>query len=210
MNIFYLQCSLSRFPALPILNLGAAVGMSKLTHLAFPSQLHNKGKETFVSFIARVGFCFGLLSIFLTLCGSLIFVIVSKSNYSGGDALRELSAQIQKVASVSKSLTPPFVHIDVAAAMSGVSLFGQRAAQATTPGLEWKFSKGGYEEGNSMEHFGYGYEQFTHLLSEDPNISPSTFNVIHTQEGKPRLSLFDRQIVTEDTIFVLEKRGWRD
>mmetsp|Transcript_47208 Transcript_47208/g.53518 ORF Transcript_47208/g.53518 Transcript_47208/m.53518 type:complete len:94 (+) Transcript_47208:1493-1774(+) len=90
--------------------------------------------------------------------------------------------------------------------MSGVSLFGQRTAQAVTPSIEWKFSKDGYEEGMSVGH--HGYEQFTHLLSEDPDISPSLFHVIHTQQGKPRLRLHERKIDTEDTIYILEKRDW--
>jgi hypothetical protein len=196
--------------------LGAAVGLSKLAHLAFPSPLYSKDKAYVVSFIARIGFSCGLLCLILTLCGSIVFVAVSKSNYSGGDALRELSLHVQNVASsssddddVSKNnLSPIYVHVDVAAAMSGVSLFGQRAAQTvTSPSIEWKFSKDGYEEGMSMGQDD-GYEQFTHLLSEDPNISPSIFNVIHTQQGNPRLSLRERKIVTEDTIFILERRNW--
>ena len=198
--------------------MGAAVGLSKLARLAFPSPLYNKDKAYVVSFIARFGFGCGLLCLILTLCGSLAFVAVSKSNYSGGDALRELSLHVQNVASSSSSndddvsknnLSPIYVHVDVAAAMSGVSLFGQRAAAqtVTSPSIEWKFSKDGYEEGMSVGQDD-GYEQFTHLLSEDPNISPSIFNVIHTQQGKPRLSLRERKIVTEETIFILERRNW--
>ena len=202
------------FPALPMLNLGAAIGMSKLTQLAFPPRLTNKDKEYFVSWIGRIGFGCGLISIGLTLIGSLVFVITSKENYSGGDALGELSLHIQNVASTYEGNAleklSPHVHIDVAAAMSGISLFGQRAAQATTPNIEWTFSKDGYEEGNSaLGQASSGYEQFTHLLSEDPNIvSASRFTVIHTQQGKPRLDLRERKIVTEGAIFVLERNGW--
>jgi len=203
------------FPALPILNLGAAVGMSKLTNIAFPPRLTNKDKEYFVSWIGRIGFGCGLISIWLTLVGSLIFVITSKENYSGGDALRELSSHVQNVVSTSEGNVLEHlslhVHIDVAAAMSGVSLFGQRAAQATTPNIEWTFSKDGYEEGNSALGQYSGYEQFTHLLSEDQSIvSPSRFTVIHTQQGRPRLDLSERKIITEDAIFVLERNGWGD
>jgi len=35
------------FPALPILNLGAAIGLSKLSRLAFPCHLENKDKKSF-------------------------------------------------------------------------------------------------------------------------------------------------------------------
>jgi alpha-1,6-mannosyltransferase len=206
------------FPALPMLNLGAAVGMSKLTQIAFPPRLSSKDKDYFVSWIGRIGFGCGLLSIGLTLVGSLIFVMTSQKNYSGGDALMELSLHVHKVVSnlegsetegnVSEKLSP-YVHIDVASAMSGVSLFGQRAAQATAPNIEWKFSKDGYEESNSALGEASGYEQFTHLLSEDPSIvSTSEFSVIHIQPGRPRLDLRKRKIVTEDSIFVLERNGW--
>lgn len=195
------------FPAIPMLNLGAAVGMSKLTQIAFPVSLTNKDKEFFVSYIGRIGFACGLLSMGLTLAASLLFVLTSKENYSGGDALRELSLHIQNVVSTSEDRPSPHVHIDVAAAMSGVSLFGQRAAQAATPGIEWTFSKDGYEEGKQAS----GYEEFTHMLSEDPNIVPaSQFTVIHTQKGNPRLDLRKRKIVTEDAIYVFERNDWKN
>ena len=191
------------FPALPMLNLGAAVGMSKLTQIAFPVSLTNKDKEYFVSYIGRLGFVCGLLSMGLTHVGSLIFVLTSKENYSGGDALMQLSSHVQNGVSTSEDIELSLhVHIDVAAAMSGVSLFGQRAAQAATPGIPWTFSKDGYEEGKQAS----GYDEFTHLLSEDPNIVPaSQFTVIHTQKGKPRLDIRKLKIVTEDAMYVLER-----
>eukprot|EP00536_Pseudo-nitzschia_multiseries_P011323 jgi/Psemu1/259752/estExt_Genewise1Plus.C_3790012 len=201
------------FPALPMLNLGAAVGMSKLSYFAFPPRLESKGKSYFTSRIAQVGFGVGLIFILLTLIGSLIFVATSKSNYSGGDALGALSSHVRSVVVSSDGpVSPLHVHIDVAAAMSGVSLFGQRAAQTTTPDIEWKFSKDGYEDDNSVVgQTSSGYEQFTHLLSEDPGIvSSSSFTVIHIQKGNPRFSPRERKIVTEDAIFVLEKNGWRN
>lgn len=140
----------------------------------------------------------------------MMFVTVSKSNYGGGDALKILSSHVNNVIS-SSDISPKkklliHVHIDVASAMSGISLFGQRAAQASTPAIEWKFIKDGYEEGMSVGQ--EGYEHFTHLLSEEPDISPSLFTVVHTQQGKPRLSFSDRKIVTEDTIYILERRNW--
>jgi len=201
------------FPALPMLNLGAAIGMSKLTQLAFPPRLPSKGKEYFVSSIGRIGFGSGLMLMGFTFAGSLIFVFVSKENYSGGDALRELSLHIQSVVSKSEDSVlekiSPHVYIDVAAAMSGVSLFGQRAAQAMTPNVYWTFNKGGYEEKYSVLRQAINFEQFTHLLSEDRNIvSTSKFTVIHAQRGKPRLDLQKRKIVTEDAIFVFERNGW--
>eukprot|EP00535_Pseudo-nitzschia_heimii_P003589 CAMPEP_0197187184 /NCGR_PEP_ID=MMETSP1423-20130617/15383_1 /TAXON_ID=476441 /ORGANISM="Pseudo-nitzschia heimii, Strain UNC1101" /LENGTH=356 /DNA_ID=CAMNT_0042638695 /DNA_START=753 /DNA_END=1823 /DNA_ORIENTATION=+ len=201
------------FPALPMFNLGAAIGMSKLTQVAFPPRLQEKDKEYFVSWIGRIGFVCGLVSIGLTLVVSLIFVMVSKENYGGGEALRTLSLHVEKVVEMSEERVreklSPHVHIDVAAAMSGVSLFSQRAAKAMTPQLEWTFTKDGYEDENSALGKADGYEQFTHLLSENRDIVSTTkFSVVHVQQGNPRLDIRNRRLVTEDTLFVLEKNGW--
>jgi alpha-1,6-mannosyltransferase len=206
------------FPALPILNIAAAVGMSKLLRLAMPENEKKnddrKNPTAPPSWLARVGLLVGVLCIVLTSCGSMIYVAVSKSNYPGGDALRELSLYAQDLAEsnsrIPSSLMTVHVHIDVAAAMSGVSLFGQRAAaEGRINNFQWKFSKDGYEVGRSVEGE-EGYGAFTHLLSEDPAVGSSTFHVIRTIQGRPRLSLRDRGIVTEDAIFILERNGWRD
>jgi alpha-1,6-mannosyltransferase len=197
------------FPALPMLNLGAAVGVSKLSRLAFPQAVKGNNKDS--SLIASFGFGCCLLCMILSLCGSLSFVAVSKLNYPGGNALSELAFHLKNI-SLDERFDVPFsvhVHIDVASAMSGVSLFGQRAAQASTPNIDWKFSKDGYEEGHSVGN--NGYEYFTHLLSENPDVSSSSaFQVIQRIPGKPRFGLRELGIITEDTIFVMERIGWRE
>ena len=191
------------------------------------------------SLIGRIGFGCGILCILLTFVGSSVFVSVSKQNYPGGVALQQLTDHIVKAANnvrkhhlqqaeegqsgQEEMLMKVNVHIDNAAAMSGVSLFGQRAAQEATaaassssssPGgvkVEWTFSKDGYEQEHSIattKHHLDDYEQFTHLLSEDRNISPS-FVVVRTIEGNPRISISEMKIVTQPTIYVLERRnGW--
>lgn len=210
------------FPALPLLNLAAAVGMAKLARLA---QSRDDGKRkkdddhgdstTPMPWLARIGLLGGVLCMVSTLCGSLVFVAVSRSNYPGGDALLELSSYIRDLAETNAHMPPPpsatvHVHIDVAAAMSGVSLFGQRAAaEASSHRFRWTFSKDGYEEGHSVAGR-EGYEAFTHLLSEDSAVGAPSFHVIRTIQGRPRLSLRDRGVVTENAIYVLERNGWRD
>mmetsp|Transcript_24278 Transcript_24278/g.57494 ORF Transcript_24278/g.57494 Transcript_24278/m.57494 type:complete len:679 (+) Transcript_24278:97-2133(+) len=190
------------------------------------------------SLIGRTGFVCGILCILLTLLGSSVFVSVSKQNYPGGVALQQLTDHVVAVAhDVRKHLQEPegetnketlmkvHVHIDNASAMSGVSLFGQRAAQEATSSLasssssspsstsvnvEWTFSKEGYEQEHSITKHLDDYEQFTHLLSEDRNISPS-FLVVRTIEGSPRISISEMKIITQPTIYVLERRsGWWD
>ena len=88
--------------------------------------------------------------------------------------------------------------------MSGASLFGQKSVAMSTPQIEWKFSKGGYEEKHAVEDD--GYSQFSHILSEDPSISPE-FDVLGVVEGNPRLDIWRSQIVTEDSIFILERKS---
>jgi alpha-1,6-mannosyltransferase len=193
------------FPAIPILNLGAAAGMSKLTRLAFPlrEKKDNLSRLQF-SWIAWIGFASGIFCILVTLCGSLTFVAVSRWNYPGGDALAELTSHIQATAPKDTASSVK-VYIDVASAMSGVSLFGQRAAQAETPNVKWEFTKDGYEEGRSVGQ--EEWESFTHLLLEEPR-DLDGFRIIRVLPGTPRLSIRERRIVTEDTIYIMEKTEW--
>ena len=189
------------FPAVPILNLAAAVGMSRLTRLSFPPS-----KEKNTSWIARTGFFCGLASILLTLSGSLAFSAVSKWNYPGGDALLKLTDHVREK-SLTTNLPSLHVYVDVATAMSGVSLFGQRAAQTSTPELDWGFVKAGYENEHVVD--AVGYNEFSHLLSESSELSPD-FHVIAVIQGMPRLDLRHATIIKEDSIYILERNGWVD
>jgi alpha-1,6-mannosyltransferase len=205
------------FPALPILNLVAALGMSKLNRLAFSSNDLTKKDDNCdaksFSWIARIGFGCCILCMLASLGGSLAFVAVSRWNYPGGDALMVLVRQIQHQQQLSDvalaaTTTTIKVHIDVASAMSGVSLFGQRAAHALSlPSVKWEFVKDGYETDRSVD--ANGWRDFTHLLTEEPSRMKSYgFQVIQTVPGRPILSLRERRILTEDVIFVMERDGW--
>jgi alpha-1,6-mannosyltransferase len=185
------------FPSLPILNILAAAGMARLHQLAFPP------KEKGVSWIAMLGFICGVMVILVTLMGSLVFVAVSTWNYPGGDALIRLAKHVQREQSLGRKIDTLHVHVDVASAMSGVSLFGQHSAQMSTPQIPWVFDKSGYEDENSVGE----YTQFTHLLSEERNVSPH-FHVLDVIQGKPRLDFRRARIAIEDAIFILERNDW--
>jgi alpha-1,6-mannosyltransferase len=209
------------FPVLPILNLVAAVGMSKLNRLSsFASHDVTKKDDSrhaqSVSWIARLGFGCGLFCMLVTLGCSLTFVAVSRWNYPGGDALISLVRHVQQqqqqaqqpnvvVMDATTIMTPTIrVHVDVASAMSGVSLFGQRAAQESVPGAKWEFVKDGYEMDRTVD--ANGWIAFTHVLTEEPSKMESYgFQKIQTVPGRPILSLRERTIVTVDTIFVMER-----
>lgn len=186
------------FPALPILNLAAAATMARLVGLAFPS------KEKRPAIISRLAFVCGVMCVVLTMAGNLAFVAVSRWNYPGGDGLLGLVKHIQKQVEVTDiTNTHVRVHVDVASAMSGVSLFGQRAAESLVPTVHWTFDKGGYESENSVVD---DYGVFTHILSEKLAEFPSDFVVIESIPGSPRLDIKRLQVQTTPTIYVLEKK----
>lgn len=102
------------------------------------------------------------------------------------------------------------VHVDVASAMTGVSLFGQRHAstrQLDNNEYEGPFSidKSGYEEenkaGESQMH------SFTHLLTEREQVEG--YHLIDKVIGYPRLNIKGFRIETRDAIFIHEKDDWK-
>jgi alpha-1,6-mannosyltransferase len=183
------------FPALPLFNLAAAAGMSRLHHVAFPR------KDKKASRAAQLGYLAAVSALVFSFSASCLFVAISTKNYPGGEALKLLANHVQSV----KQQSSVKVHIDVASAMTGVSLFGQRAAVAVgKPGATWQFDKAGYEEDHAMDQS--NLSRYTHLLSETKEVSG--FEVIAMVQGNPRLDLRRSAIVITDTIYVLERKGW--
>lgn len=176
------------FPAFPLLNLAAATGLERFHNLAFgranakdKPNLRTERKLGRFLYVAVVTSC-----LLLTLMASLTFAHISKHNYPGGHAMRSLKDHL----SMNKGQIYK-VHIDVASAMTGVSLFEQRAFPSVI------FDKAGYEK----QAFSRGKDQYTHLLSEDAEVAG--FQILSTSPGRPRLDLRRRQIVTEDAIYIL-------
>jgi alpha-1,6-mannosyltransferase len=188
------------FPIMPILNLAAAVGLERLHQVAFTSSTVTTVKDKVVSspssWLAKVVYIGALLGCCgVTLVASLAFIGVSRHNYPGGTALQLLVKHTRQQQSASQD-REILVHLDVAAAMTGVSLFGQRAAGST-----YSFVKAGYEE--ELANTADDYSRFTHLLSETKDIDG--FRVIATSPGHPRLDWRMGRIATEDGIYVLER-----
>jgi alpha-1,6-mannosyltransferase len=180
------------FPIMPILNLVAAVGMARLHRWTFPA------KDKTCSLIAKLAFLGGVGALLVTLLGSMVFLQVSRHNYPGGQALELITKHLEENADGSAAAVR--VWIDVASAMSGVSLFGQRDALYRTGVQIW--DKAGYEDENTV----HSLEGYTHLLSEDKGVQG--FHVVDVAQGHPRLDLPGASIVTEDAIYVLERDGW--
>ena len=235
------------FPVMPIFNMGAAMGMSRLIHCC---QQHDSSMESSKDklqswIIARFAYCCGLLSLLVTLIGSIIFVAVSMKNYPGGYALTKLVEHVvslqhqqeQQQMAITTS-QPVVVHVDVASAMSGVSLFGQRTATWCTTSshssnIEWIFDKAGYEEENrlldekekerSLNRDGSSDDEdivasgaaalssrFSHILTEDPTklAMSNHYHILHVIQGLPRLDIRHGRIMTEDAIYILERNDW--
>lgn len=201
------------FPALPAFNACAARGMERLHAAAFPRAAgrRRRGLLAAVLFLGAAGAVFG------TLLGSLLFVRLSRDNYPGGAALarlrRHLDAAIPPCSPAGRERPAPeweqvHVHIDVAAAMTGVSLFGQRHASRRWTECEpstgpFRIDKAGYEEENQGEGTAALY---THLLTERP--SADGYHVVDVAQGHPKLDLRRFRLATRDAIFVLERDDW--
>ena len=187
------------FPALPLLNLASASSMAKLNELA------KTNKDKAPTWIGRCMFYFGVICILLTMVGSLAFVVVSKWNYPGGESLKLLSDHFhQEVQRRNVSIDMVVVHVDVASAMSGVSLFGQRAVQYQFPTVTWNFVKAGYEDEHAILQ---DVESVTHALSESPDTLVG-FRVVAEVLGSPRLNMRRLSVETKPSIFVLERRDF--
>ena len=173
------------FPALPILNLVGAAGMARLHGLAFPAK--DKSTTTWTTSWLWLG---GVACMGVTLLASTAFVLVSQRNYPGGQALAMLLRHLGGGGDYYHSK----VYIDNAAAMSGVSLFGQRRVQNQFPNIE--FVKAGYE------HDTQDYNDFDYVISED--VIPG-MRVVAVSQGFPRLDIKKLRIATTDAIYVNER-----
>ena len=213
------------FPVVPLLNLAIAIGISRFHKLVFPPA----NKEKRVSRLSQLGYLACLASLLLSLLASMAFVAVSRHNYPGGDALLQLERHLheyQHEKGLVSNDSEVRVYIDVAAAMSGISLFGQRQAAlsgnatATTigNGLEWKFTKAGYEDEHAMKENIFEYSaSFTHIIAEagdpssadgPPKISTNAFTLVDVVPGRPRWDIKRGKIVTQDHLYLWERIGY--
>jgi len=204
------------FPVCPLFNLAAAIGMHRFLKLISPPS--NKGKR--ISKLAKLGFLGCLLLLGVSFLASAAFVAVSQKNYPGGDALLRLEQHL-KDSQQQQGLVPNEpevrVYIDVAAAMSGISLFGQRQAsmQHNNATLQWKFTKAGYEDENALKEDVFEYSaSFTHIIAEaDPSgegnkLSTNAFTLVDVIPGEPRLDLKHGQIAAKDSLYIWERIGY--
>ena len=139
----------------------------------------------------------GLGTIVISFIGSSIFVSVSNKNYPGGQALRHLIHMIKEGQEKDNNITTSQIriYVDVASAMTGVSLFGQTALTQLCPTCT--ITKGGYETHTAINN------KFDFILSEDLDIDG--FQVIESIPGNPKLNLKEFRIDTDNAIFILKR-----
>jgi alpha-1,6-mannosyltransferase len=234
------------FPVMPLWNLAAAIGMSRIHSLVFMTlldkinggemQQHQNQRQPKRTMIALLGLFAVAVALVLSLVASWSFVAVSRWNYPGGMALQQLqdhvvtsvtahhrggntndhdnAAAATVVASLPSSLKV-HAYIDVASAMTGVSLFGQHAAELSSSNqvVVWSFDKKGYESENASVNDSQ-WSAYTHILTEDPDLTNDTangslFQRVGTIQGHPRLDWRSGgRIVTSNAIYILEQKDW--
>ena len=178
------------FPAIPMLNVAAALGMDRLSTLS--SANSNKRKNYLLYKFLFVG---GVLCLVITFLGSCLFGAISYYNYPGGVALAMLQPHILNMSDATND-TVTIICIDIESSMTGVTLFGQEKLISLNSNLQ--FIKEGYEAEHNRQHW---MDQCDFLLSEDGTIP--NFEVLEIAPGNPTLQ--KRRIVTQDKIFVLRR-----
>lgn len=198
------------FVAYPMLNVMAAKGIDSLFQSAKIvwnqkqsdeiKTKDQKGKRAKrISNIVVLLLCLGgICTVILSLVGSFFFVTVSSKNYPGGHAFNALMQSIDKLPheaktdEISSSLD---VYVDVASAMTGVSLFGQKALTQICP--RCSINKEGYESSNrEFKH------TFDYIVAEESDIDG--YEVIQAIPGNPKLNFKRLRIDTKDAIFILK------
>jgi alpha-1,6-mannosyltransferase len=185
----------------------AAAGMTRLHMATCPPS--SKGSKD-VALTNRLAYVIALLFLILSFASSCVFLAVSSWNYPGGQALDYLAEHLAKHSqqSLISSGTNAKIHVDVASAMSGVSLFGQRAAQERVLNVQLVFDKAGYEDEHVTNNVDWA--QFTHILTENGDFSLTNKNivVVASIQGNPRLDLRKGRLSTSDAIFILQRKDW--
>ena len=199
------------FPAIPMFNVCSAYAMSKLHQMSFSDSYYHESlkskRRNYKLLILRGIYLCGLGSIACTLLGSMIFMNISKENYPGGVALERLRHHLEQ--ECSEKWNTIHVHVDVASAMTGVSLFGQRYISYRHLNREedvyegpFRIDKSGYEEENSNKG-STEIASFTHLVTEQRSVEG--YHVIDTIQGHPRLDIRNFRIETQDAIYIQER-----
>eukprot|EP00002_Diphylleia_rotans_P020171 TRINITY_DN3912_c0_g1_i2.p1 TRINITY_DN3912_c0_g1~~TRINITY_DN3912_c0_g1_i2.p1 ORF type:complete len:485 (+),score=95.69 TRINITY_DN3912_c0_g1_i2:718-2172(+) len=158
------------FYIIPLLNLASAVSLGWLYR-----NMEKQRKKLYLACAAVV----------LSGIVSFAFIIASSHNYPGGRAMQTLHVKEgPKILSDEGPLVMPYVHIDSAAAMTGISRFLEQPAP-------WSYSK---DEKTDQ------FDRFTHLITERSSVDG--FEVIHTIDGLDSSKLWELKTPLSPKIYV--------
>lgn len=200
------------FYALPPANIAAAVGLDVMRRRAFRLFRKRRQPGLVLALAAAAAACLGGSAV-LTAAS----LAASVANYPGGAALSALQArELQRPCEsgwAGRVLEVNRLHIDVAAAMSGVTRFLERAdggrgrSQSACPTRAWSYSRA---EGADLEKLTLS-RNFSHLLTEERHVPgfsllfvQDAFAGVQVQRWPPSLRLR-----TEPAIFVHVNKNTR-
>jgi len=210
------------FPVLPIINVGAALGMDRLYRLSMyqagtsvsqrkiqhdDAKYPSSGRGSVVLRLMRsIPLLCGMACLVFSLVSSLVFVAMSRHNYPGGVALsmlrHDFSFKLQQ--QQLQQASTKTVCVDVAAAMTGVTLFGQsatvKAMERLNPNASLTFIKEGYEGDNQFKQWNH----CDYLLTEEPHVDG--FSILHVSQGNPTINKHRKRIDTRDAIYVMQHK----
>ncbi|OQR91028.1 dolichyl-P-Man:Man(7)GlcNAc(2)-PP-dolichyl-alpha-1,6-mannosyltransferase [Achlya hypogyna] len=153
--------------AVPIFNLVSAMGVSKLWR--------SRHKAVWPLLVV-------LGSLLATALCTVIFTLASHANYPGGEAFSQLHALASFRAHEHVA-----VHIDVAAAMTGVSRFGEQYPL-------WTYSK---------EEDLRDFSAFDYLVTENPE--RKGFTSVAVVDAFERIDIKGRRLVYRPSIYILQR-----
>ncbi|KAG7401300.1 dolichyl-P-Man:Man(7)GlcNAc(2)-PP-dolichol alpha-1,6-mannosyltransferase [Phytophthora boehmeriae] len=164
------------FNAIPILNMVSAVGITKL---------YRNRRKARLPFIGAVG------CLFITTLGTCFFLMAARVNYPGGEAFMRLHYIGLRERDLART-----VHIDVPAAMTGVSRFGEEFPA-------WSYSKD--ESVITPEQLArYDYL----LTAKNPSELEDNFQYIAGFDAFTGVVLVNKRVTlqTEKLVFLLRNR----
>lgn len=169
------------FYALPAFNIAAAVGMDAARRYAVRLFRKRRRPAVVLALAGTVAACVGGSALMTS-----VSVAASAQNYPGGEALARLQARELRRACesgwASRVVDENKVHVDVAAAMSGVTRFLERkdggaGGAGACPTRVWEYSKA---EEKDLARLTFA-NNFTHLITERESVP--RFQVLFVQEA---------------------------
>ncbi|KAL4114430.1 hypothetical protein PRIC2_014369 [Phytophthora ramorum] len=164
------------FNAIPILNMVSAVGLAKL---------YRSRSKARLPFVGAVG------CLMITVLGTLFLLTAAWSNYPGGEAF----VRLHHVAANERDL-PRSVHIDVPAAMTGVSRFGEEFPA-------WSYSKD--ESVTTVDQL----KQFNYVLTaKDPTLLEDDFQYVAGFDAFAGVGIANHRVTlkTKKIVFLMRNR----